>query len=197
MSPDAAFAYSQVAINGKPNFPDVHSIMPKLTNLRHDERTHRFYRLPPVPCKLSHSAPAWSVLHPFTGALRYRSLAEQRTTPRDLHWTRARGPCIADERAIVPADADMWQRVMAEVGQKRLTSVFVNVVDVAYSADVDKANLRRMIAKLQWPCLRSSFLSTSNGPDEFDVAVLLNKGKAYFTRECIRRCRQRPDACAL
>lgn len=182
-------------MRSKPHFPEVSSILD--SRLMNSKSSHRFYRLPPVPCKLSHSAPAWSLLHPFTSALRYRSIAEQRTTPRDLQWTRAHGPCIADVRAIVPCDADMWQRVMSEVGKGRLTSVFVNVADVTYSEDVDKANLRHMIAKLQWPCLRSSFLTSSNGHSSFDVALLLTKGKAYFTHECARLCRQRRDACAL
>lgn len=128
--PNASFAHTQVWGFGHLPFPGL-AIDKALRN-----QTVVVY--PPHPCALCHASAAWKRnLHVF-----YHQEWEQKVYPR--HKENCCGNPTCPNGTILPADADLWERVRGMVRDKLIISVVSQTPDVYYSNQSHKLCFPRL-----------------------------------------------------
>jgi hypothetical protein len=112
--PTARFAYSQALGYAPEPFPSANS------------GTRVFSLAPPEPCGLIHATASWSSELP----LFYRQEWEQQNSSRSMDSCCGEA-CVRG--TVLPADADLWERIWGMEKRGELLSVFVARPDVLYS----------------------------------------------------------------
>ena len=97
----------------------------------------------PSPCQLIHATASWSTrLQVF-----YLQESEQRKRPRYLKSCCGLSPCSS----VLPADADMWDRIREMVELRAMKAVFIPKVDVSYSTREKKTCIYQYLqGKVSW-----------------------------------------------
>lgn len=106
-------------------------------------QTDRLQLLPPVPCNLIHATTSWSK----SLVVFYRQAQEQQNSTRGSMCCD--GPCVAG--VVLPADADLWERIHSMVETGAIASVFVQIADVHYTDTAKKACLAAIISGQNLP----------------------------------------------
>ena len=124
MHPNATFAFSSASELSGPAFPN--------------DISKSVYLRPPKPCGLVHSSVSWSVrLNVY-----YRHKWEQLRSTRGSR--ECCGPCKSFA-SVLPADADLWERVnyLVEIGN--MSSIYIATVDVSYTNQTRKECLAKLL----------------------------------------------------
>ena len=127
--PNASFAFTQSSDQGVRESTALSSRLAPAFEMR-----------PPEPCHVFHSSVSWAASHGY----KYRQMEEQKQgLAREPRGMSTCCPMLrfqyADACAVLPADADLWERVHADVNRGRAVSVAVITQDVLYVGSEDKA----------------------------------------------------------